>query len=108
MNQLLSAPPGRPFAPQMDEWDDTTLAPGGLYAALKRPGEVVLAVLLLILTAPAALFAMALVKLTSRGPAFYSQVRLGRGGVPFRIYKIRTMTTDCERYTGAVWAVRND
>ncbi len=38
----------------------------------------------------------AVIKLTSPGKAFYSQVRLGRGGRPFRIYKLRTMYEDAE------------
>ncbi len=36
------------------------------------------------------------VKCTSRGPAFYAQERLGRGGVPFRCVKLRTMVVDAE------------
>lgn len=38
----------------------------------------------------------ATVKLTSPGKAFYSQARLGRGGRPFRIYKLRTMCEEAE------------
>src|SRR5438270_1271394 len=53
------------------------------------------AVVLLILTAPIMLLTALAVKLTSRGPVFYSQVRLGRGGLPYRIYKIRTMYHNC-------------
>ena len=89
-------------------WADSEFPPGGWYPAVKRAGDVVLAALLLVLTAPLALLAAALVKLTSRGPALYTQVRLGRHGVPFRIYKIRTMTDGCERHSGEVWATRGD
>jgi lipopolysaccharide/colanic/teichoic acid biosynthesis glycosyltransferase len=49
-----------------------------------------------------------LVKVTSRGPVFYSQVRLGRFGRPYRIYKIRTMLHDCEKGTGAKWSTPKD
>ncbi|MEO6808161.1 MAG: sugar transferase, partial [Isosphaeraceae bacterium] len=45
---------------------------------------------------------------TSRGPAIYRQKRLGRDGQPFMIYKIRSMTHDCERHTGPRWATAND
>src|SRR5205823_10851019 len=44
----------------------------------------------------------------SRGPVFYSQTRLGRGGRPFRIYKIRTMVHNCERQSGARWCTSGD
>jgi lipopolysaccharide/colanic/teichoic acid biosynthesis glycosyltransferase len=71
------------------------------YESCKRYADVALAILLLTAAAPFLLLAMALVKLTSRGPALYSQTRLGRYGRPFTIYKLRTMTHNCERLTGA-------
>ncbi|HEX2971705.1 MAG TPA: sugar transferase [Tepidisphaeraceae bacterium] len=49
-----------------------------------------------------------LVKLTSRGPALYSQIRLGKHGRTFRMYKIRTMVDRCEDGTGPVWCRPND
>src|SRR5262249_59432916 len=48
------------------------------------------------------------VKLTSRGPAVYRQTRLGRYGRPFVIYKLRSMTHDCERRSGVQWCRKND
>ncbi len=68
----------------------------------------VASVVILVVTAPLILAAMALVKLTSRGPALYSQVRLGRHGRPYKIYKIRTMIHDCERATGPRWSTSGD
>jgi putative colanic acid biosysnthesis UDP-glucose lipid carrier transferase len=62
---------------------------------------------LLILALPMAVIAL-IVKLSSRGPAFYSQERIGRGGRPFVIYKFRTMVADAEAATGPVWAKRGD
>ncbi|MCL4135242.1 UNVERIFIED_CONTAM: hypothetical protein GTU68_048626 [Idotea baltica] len=49
----------------------------------------------------------ALVKLTSKGPVFFSQERLGLDGRAFQIYKFRSMATDAES-KGAQFAVRND
>ena len=68
----------------------------------------VASVVILVVTAPLILAAMALVKLTSRGPALYSQVRLGRHGRPYKIYKIRTMIHDCECATGPRWSTSGD
>jgi lipopolysaccharide/colanic/teichoic acid biosynthesis glycosyltransferase len=63
---------------------------------------------LLLVTAPLVVLAALLVKLTSRGPAFYSQVRLGRGGQPYALYKIRSMYHDCERQSGPCWSTGRD
>jgi lipopolysaccharide/colanic/teichoic acid biosynthesis glycosyltransferase len=78
------------------------------YLACKRAFDLVLAGTLLVLTAPLILLACLLVKLTSRGPVLYSQVRLGLRGRPFTIYKIRTMVHDCERLSGPRWASKRD
>ncbi|HZT80481.1 MAG TPA: sugar transferase, partial [Gemmataceae bacterium] len=57
----------------------------------KRALDLAAALALLVLAAPVVLAAAVLVRLTSKGPAFYSQTRLGRGGRPFTIWKLRTM-----------------
>ncbi len=48
------------------------------------------------------------VKLSSRGPVFYRQVRISTAGKPFDIIKFRTMRTDAEAESGPVWAARFD
>ncbi|HHY55683.1 MAG TPA: sugar transferase [Chloroflexi bacterium] len=47
-------------------------------------------------------------RIASPGPLFYRQVRVGRGGRCFTIYKLRSMTPDAEAATGAVWAAVGD
>lgn len=48
------------------------------------------------------------IRLDSAGPIFYRQVRSGRGGRPFLIYKFRTMAVDAEKDGKARWATAND
>ncbi len=59
--------------------------------ALKRPLEVILAVIGLVLLFPVCLLVALLVWLDDRGPIFVHQVRVGRFGVPFGVIKFRTM-----------------
>ena len=62
---------------------------------------------LLILLPLLALLA-ALIKLSSPGPVFFIQQRVGRRGSRFGIIKLRTMVADAERATGPIWAQQND
>ncbi|MCL2660126.1 MAG: TIGR03013 family PEP-CTERM/XrtA system glycosyltransferase [Acidobacteriaceae bacterium] len=52
-------------------------------------------------------FVVLFVKLSSPGPVFFRQVRVGLGGRNFTVYKFRTMRTDAEA-AGAKWATKND
>ena len=80
---------------------------GTLQSRLKRLGDVVVALALLIFSIPLMLVSAILIKLSDRGPVFYSQVRIGLNGNPYRIWKLRTMRTDAERQ-GAQWSSRSD
>ncbi|HEX6797918.1 MAG TPA: sugar transferase [Ktedonobacterales bacterium] len=79
-----------------------------LYRAIKRVMDVAFALVGLALCAlllPPLLLA---IHLDSRGPAFFRQRRVGRGGRLFTVYKLRTMVVNAERTTGAQWARRDD
>jgi lipopolysaccharide/colanic/teichoic acid biosynthesis glycosyltransferase len=78
------------------------------YMPVKRVCDGALALVLLAFAAPIVFLAALLVKLSSRGPAFYRQVRLGKDGRPFTLLKLRTMKNNAEAETGPVWSVEND
>jgi lipopolysaccharide/colanic/teichoic acid biosynthesis glycosyltransferase len=112
--------------------------PFGVHRRLgwKRAKDIAISLLGLIVFSPVMLLAAALIKLTSPGPVFYRQERIGinrrcadrrmragaidsdrRGrdrrvlvnfGRPFTIYKFRTMVMDAERGAPPVWAREND
>lgn len=63
---------------------------------LKRLLDVVVSALMLIMLSPLLLCVAIMVKRSSKGPAIYSQQRLGRRQKPFTIYKFRTMILDSE------------
>lgn len=73
----------------------------------KRLSDIAISLALILFTLPLLLTVALLIKLTSRGPIFYSQTRVGRHGRHFRILKFRSMTVDAER-DGAKWAGTND
>ena len=98
--QLLDAP----TAPSRPSRDLLVATP---YLFWKRGFEIFLALALSLVAGPLILLCILAVKLTSRGPIFYSQIRVGRSGRPFRIWKIRTMITDAEA-AGARWCVPGD
>jgi exopolysaccharide biosynthesis polyprenyl glycosylphosphotransferase len=74
---------------------------------LKRIIDVVVSLIVLILLLPAFLAIAIAVKLSSRGPVFYSHERIGRYGKPFTIYKFRSMYSDAEA-NGPALSSHND
>ena len=69
----------------------------GMERALKRVGDLLGALVLLVVLSPVFLYIYIRQRWTASGPVIYSQERVGRGGKPFRIYKFRTMVVDAER-----------
>jgi sugar transferase (PEP-CTERM system associated) len=79
-----------------------------LVEAAKRAFDVLASGVGLVSAAPIMLAVALGNKLTSDGPALYTQRRVGRDGRPFTIYKFRSMRIDAEAETGAVWSSEND
>ncbi len=101
--------PAQPVPRKRPLWGDSpALPPHPFDERAKAAWDKVLAVLMLIPAIPILLGAMALVRLSSRGPAIYTQTRVGRGGRVFTLYKIRTMYHDCEKDTGPTWSRPGD
>jgi len=78
------------------------------FKKFKRALDVLLAMVGLFIASPILLFCALLIKLTSKGQIIYKQLRVGQKGGIFQIYKLRTMSADAEKITGAVWAKEND
>ncbi len=80
----------------------------GWYVVVKALVDFMLAIVLTITLLPVVLLAAAIIRLTSRGPAFYVQKRLGLHGKEFHVIKLRTMVHNAEALTGPTWAQPND
>lgn len=78
------------------------------YGEFKRAIDILFALPGVVVATPVTLFLALLVKLTSRGAAFYLQERVGKDGKIFKIIKLRTMVADAEAGTGPVWAAMDD
>lgn len=78
------------------------------YPPMKRLVDIVLSLLGLVILVLLLPFIAIAIWLDSRGPIFYRQQRVGLNGRLFRIIKFRTMIPDAEKYSGAVFAERND
>jgi Undecaprenyl-phosphate glucose phosphotransferase len=86
--------------------NDTQLQ--GVHAWVKRGLDVAVSgVALAALAIPMAIMA-ALVRLTSAGPVFYTQERMGLDGRAFTVYKFRSMYQDAEETSGPIWARDDD
>ncbi len=80
----------------------------GYNAMVKRAVDIAISATgLLVLAVPLALVAL-IVRLTSKGPVFYRQVRMSLDGSRFTVYKFRSMYENAEDDTGPVWAREED
>jgi sugar transferase (PEP-CTERM system associated) len=98
-----------PLAHINDEWLMTVALNSSVVQIrkIKRAVDIAISLFGLVLGLPLVLISGLLIKLTSPGPVIYRQARVGLGGNPYILLKLRTMRTDAEAH-GAVWASRQD
>lgn len=78
-----------------------------IYLLVKRFLDIFIASIGFVFAFPLIIFIGILIKLESKGPCFYSQMRIGKDGKLFRIYKLRSMHIDAEKGVPQ-WAQEND
>ena len=100
--------PHRPRKKELAERPTRTHARTPAYICCRQLPERLLASVLLLISLPLLFVLMALVRLFSRGPAIYSQTRVGLHGRLFIMHKLRTMRSDAEMMTGPVWSPPDD
>jgi lipopolysaccharide/colanic/teichoic acid biosynthesis glycosyltransferase len=75
---------------------------------VSRVLDVVLAAMLLVVTAPLLAVAAIAIRIESRGPVFYRQLRVGRNGAPFELWKLRTMVPGAEAMGAGIYVIEGD
>ena len=78
------------------------------FIVIRRTLSFIISLVGLILTLPVFPLIMFVIRLDSKGSAFYTQTRVGKNGRPFKVVKFRTMREDAEAANGPQWAVEND
>ncbi len=79
-----------------------------VFMLIRRALSLVISLIGLILAAPLIPFIILAIKFDSRGPAFYTQTRVGKNGRLFKVWKFRTMRQDAEAASGPKWAGNGD
>ena len=102
VNSRISDLGGLPVIHLVDE------APLEFRRIVKRVIDILFSMAVLILTLPVQLIIAALVKISSPGPVFYRQQRMGLNGLTFDILKYRSMPVHTESETGPVWAKQEE
>ena len=79
-----------------------------MYTKLKRLLDILIAGIALIILSPFLLITALLIKLDSKGPIIFKQERLGLHGIPFKIYKFRSMCVGAEKQGSGVYSFKGD
>ncbi len=98
----------RVLRPSQLIFSSTELGPNPRRVAMQSIYSMTAAAIATLIAAPLMLCVAVLIKLTSPGPALFRQQRVGKNDRLFTLYKFRSMVTDAEAHSGAVWAKRDD
>ena len=79
-----------------------------MYSIFKRSIDFIIAGVALIVLSPFLLLTAILIKLDSKGPIIFKQKRLGKNGVPFKIWKFRSMCVGAEKQGTGVYSYKGD
>lgn len=79
-----------------------------MYKVFKRGCDIIISLLALIVLSPILLIIAILIKIDSKGPVIFKQQRLGVGGVPFNMYKFRSMCVGAEKQGTGVYSYKGD
>ena len=93
---------------EMTEIEEQNITKRKFYPVFKRCIGAVLAALGLVILSPLLLITALAVKLDSPGPVLFRQMRLGVGGVPFEMYKFRSMCVNAEHTGSGVYSEKGD
>lgn len=75
---------------------------------IKRFIDIIISFFVLVVLSPFLLITAILIKVSSKGPIFYTQKRLGKSGKVFKVIKFRSMVHNAESESGPTWADRDD
>ncbi len=78
------------------------------FQEFKRIMDILFSGIGLLVSSPILILSGLAIKLTSPGPMFFKQERVGKDGIIFNMFKLRTMAMDAEKWTGPVWAQERD
>ena len=81
---------------------------GSMQSLFKRIVDIIFSIFAILLLMPLFLILSLIIYLTSEGNIIYKQIRVGKDGMYYNIYKVRSMHDNSEIQTGPVWASKKD
>lgn len=79
-----------------------------MYKYFKRTFDICIALIVILILSPVLAIVAVLIKIDSKGPVIFKQQRLGVGGIPFNMYKFRSMCVGAEKQGTGVYSFKGD